>query len=53
MDSPEVKRLMQSYKRFVEGYYKFYIKQGKVEFGHDMQYRMQNMHSKEFVKFGY
>ena len=53
MDSSEMKSVLQNYRRFVEGYYKFYIRQGKVEFGYDMQYRMQNMHSKEFVKFGY
>ena len=53
MDKPQVKLLFQDYNKNLESYFKFYSAQGKVELGNDMQFRMQNMHYREFVKFGF
>jgi hypothetical protein len=33
--------------------FKFYVQQAKIEFGHDMQFRLENMNFKEFAKLGF
>ena len=41
------------YEKGLTKYFKHYCRQAKLELGVDPAFRMENMHYKEFVKFGY
>lgn len=41
------------YGKALERYFKFYCQLGKTDISLDMQFRLSNLHFKEFVKFGF
>ena len=53
MQKPEVDKLFQDHEKALNKYFKFYCNLGKAELGEDLQFRLENLHFKEFSKLGY
>ena len=53
MAKPEVSELFNDHEKALNKYFKFYCNLGKAEIGQDLQFRLENLHFKEFSKFSY
>lgn len=53
MDRPEIDELFSDNEKALNKYFKFYCNLGKSEIGQDLQFRLENLHYKEFSKLSY
>jgi len=53
LNASEVRSAFDKYEKGLTKYFKHYCKNAKLELGVDAAFLLENMHFKEFVKFGY
>lgn len=53
MNQADVRTVFESYEKCLFGYFSFYCKQAKAQLGFDINFRLENLNLKEFIKFGH